>query len=757
MNIFDIIGHIKDPYVSPFIDYYLSDKSNHLPASTKFIDRDNDFLIGDSNGILMKIDFIFVNTEVYVEVANHFTKYNRYCDYKKGTIEYLKFWARELERRRNGMIANCKLMITDIDEYFNSNTHEKRKNALLKPVRITGTHYSYLNYSRIDRTQTDEEKELSKLRGFNPNATIEGFPRFWDGSYWKHKLDEFALDNMLNRCDSKARRKGFTFQESNDSAHTVNLTKGINIIHFAYDSDQYLLAKGKLTWLTKRNLDWYDKHTYWKRGFIKEELSNIITGFKKSKEGNKIYGFISSISSVGTRNTSSSVGATAYRIKGEESGANPSLQETVDITMSVGEVGANKVGNLCLFGTGGTKGANWAAFANIFFNPLQYNMLAMENIWDKNARHNICGFFFPQIWNYEPHIDKDGNSKLIDAYYVDKQDKDNKRKYSRGEELLIYLGQRANSPEEAFTTTIENIFTSDDLTNHIKFVRHSDTVTFEDGIVMCDDGKRYKFKTNEQLRLEGYRVHPHITDVPFKASNDNHGCLRIFDRPIRDIYGVIPDNVYFISYDTVRVNKETKDITNKHSLNSFKVWEIPNTYNKVGRYRIVASYCGRPNTLEEADKIALYTAEFYNARILFEYGSGETFINFKKWGKLDRLLKDPTHKIEQKQIKSDIGFGIVIGDSDKKLDGLTYLKEWLYEPIGTNEDGVIKYNLHYINDLSFLLELQIFDFKHNFDRISDAIVAIYKIKSISISKSQSIVNTTNKRLSLSKLLKEYSL
>ena len=67
---------------SPFIDYILEDKESYKPLFSSicrftgkpWIDRDNDFLIGESGGVLMKIDFIFVGTEIFSRVADFYEK-----------------------------------------------------------------------------------------------------------------------------------------------------------------------------------------------------------------------------------------------------------------------------------------------------------------------------------------------------------------------------------------------------------------------------------------------------------------------------------------------------------------------------------------------------------------------------------------------------------------------------------------------------------------------------------------------------------
>ena len=139
--------------------------------------------------------------------------------------------------------------------------------------------------------------------------------------------------------------------------------------------------------------------------------------------------------------------------------------------MSNSESGAMRIGTIRVYGTGGTKGANWEAFSNCFYNPGKNDMLPMENIWDANSRHAVCGFFFPQIWDYEPFIE-DGNSLLFASWKDDYDKKRGAEKEKDAGEYNIYVGQRANSPNEAFTNTQENIFHSPELTNHINAIKY---------------------------------------------------------------------------------------------------------------------------------------------------------------------------------------------------------------------------------------------------------------------------------------------
>ena len=56
-------------------------------------------------------------------------------------------------------------------------------------------------------------------------------------------------------------------------------------------------------------------------------------------------------------------------------------------------------------------------FEQNFYNPKAYNFMPFENVWDKDARDQVCGFFKPYCWGLQGEIkvkgDKDGNSNIV--------------------------------------------------------------------------------------------------------------------------------------------------------------------------------------------------------------------------------------------------------------------------------------------------------------------------------------------------------
>lgn len=743
---------------SPFIDYILEDKESYKPLSSSicrftgkpWIDRDNDFLIGESGGVLMKIDFIFVGTEIFSRVADFYEKHGCYCLEPDDSPNAVKFWQREMDRRVKGVQAYCKLYIKDIPAYLAAKSDAERK-ALLHKVRITGDHYNYLNYGRIERAPNEKErKQLDKEGRFKVN-TVEGFPRFWDGDYWNFKIDELIANNSCNLCKAKARRKGFSYKRGSQAANTINANKNVTVT-LAADQMDYLTEKGATSYMVKVNLDWYEDKTYWRRGYLSENFDKgIELGYKKSKEGQKAFGFRSKLLSVAIgKNESAAVGKKAIETDFEEAGKCPNLQKALDVMMSNSESGAMRIGTIRVYGTGGTKGANWEAFSNCFYNPGKNDMLPMENIWDANSRHAVCGFFFPQIWDYEPFIE-DGNSLLFASWKDDYDKKRGAEKEKDAGEYNIYVGQRANSPNEAFTNTQENIFHSPELTNHINAIKYDKSNHFyEDGWYILDDG-RVRFITKqeciERTTFGSDRFHEYITDVPHNSKTDVHGCIREFYSPIPN-----DGSLYFISYDPYRVDKNKEEVSTKNSLASFQVWMRTNSKTPYMGKRLVASYCGRLDTMEAVDKLVLYACLRWNCKVLYEAGTGELVTNFKKWGYRDKLLKDPSSYINRSVDGPRItGYGIVIGDGDIKLEGMRMVRDFLYEIVGKTSDDTPIYRFNQIYDISFLLELDRFIFGRNADRLSSAIVAMFEFRKDSLllereANSKSKTNNTGRKV-----------
>ncbi len=1079
----------------PFIDYLCEDKSKYPKASEgisyitnkPLYDPDNDFLIGNSGGILMNIDFIVINIERLSKAADTFDEYGTYCDYDPSTPAYESFWQRETSRRKKGVFIKAKLYYKDIPKFFDINTTDEERESLLQPLRITGAHYTYLNYGRIERTPNDKERARLKREGAEYVETVMGFPRYWDGDYWNFKIDEFIANNKFHLTKAKARRKGFSYKRGSQAANTINLFPNVTVT-LAADQLAYLTDKGATTFMAKKCLDHFEEHTFWRRGYISEAIDDILLGYRVSTKGLKNFGWMSNLYSVACgKNESAAVGKKAIEIDFEEAGkcvakgtrfimfdgsiknvedivagdilmgpdskprtvlatthgidnmykvipengiehivnskhpirtiyrkaygnivreelitapnhiktlslhprwrecyalekvngiefehkdvlidpyifglwigdgdkdsarftnpdievidalkefanANnlvcniynhstsklakrisftkkdcslnwfrqaldamgvkdnkfipknyictdresrlqflagiidtdgnydarkhnfeiiqklesvtagivyiarslgikttvktkvvngctyyrifllskgwiiptkvkrkqcpeytalqknplecrfdiesigkdeyygfevdgdslclledftifhncPNLQKALDVTLSNTESGAISVGTIRVYGTGGTKGANWAAFSKAFYNPKMNKMLCMENVWDINKRHEVCGFFFPQIWDCEPYVER-GNSIIFTAYAWDKQDKENHFHNNDSETHIIYKAQRANTPAEAFINTTENMFASPELNLHVSdLINDNATRFFQDGWIVVNDlgnsNKAEFIPKAECIKRDIFgkgRFHEFVNQVPHGSRDDTHGCVRMYYRPFL-VNGEVPKDLYFVSVDAYKVDKAQKDVTDKHSLYSAQVWMRSNTITPYPNQKLlVCEYIGRLDTMEQNDIVTMGMCLMYNAECCPEAGTGETVSNFIKYKLRRYLMLDPTNANTRKLTNpNNNDYGIVIGDSDKKYNGLRMLKEFIYEPLSYTADGKPIRRLKSISSVRLLLECQRFTAEGNFDHISAAIVAMYVFLADSLNTKRLVEGNT---------------
>lgn len=1079
----------------PFIDYLCEDKSKYPKASEgisyitnkPLYDPDDDFLLGNSGGILMNINFIVINIERLSRSADTFDEYGTYCDYDPSTPAYESFWQRETSRRKKGVIIKAKLYYKDIPKFFDKATTDEERDLLLKPMRITGAHYTYLNYGRIERTPNAREREKLKREGAEHVETVMGFPRYWDGDYWNFKIDEFIANNKFHLTKAKARRKGFSYKRGSQAANTINLFPNVTVT-LAADQLAYLTDKGATTFMAKKCLDHFEEHTFWKRGYISEVIDDILMGYRVSTKGLKNFGWLSNLYSVAIgKNESAAVGKKAIEIDFEEAGkcvakgtrfimfdgsiknvedivagdvlmgpdskprtvlatthgidnmykvipengiehivnskhpirtiyrkaygnivreelitapnhiktlslhprwrecyalekvngiefehkdvlidpyifglwigdgdkdsarftnpdievidalkefanANnlvcniynhstsklakrisftkkdcslnwfrqaldamgvkdnkfipknyictdresrlqflagiidtdgnydarkhnfeiiqklesvtagivyiarslgikttvktkvvngctyyrifllskgwiiptkvkrkqcpeytalqknplecrfdiesigkdeyygfevdgdslclledftifhncPNLQKALDVTLSNTESGAISVGTIRIYGTGGTKGANWAAFSKAFYNPKMNKMLCMENVWDINKRHEVCGFFFPQVWDCEPYVER-GNSIIFTAYAWDKQDKENHFHNNDSETHIIYKAQRANTPAEAFINTTENMFASTELNLHVSdLINDNATRFFQDGWIVVNDlgnsNKAEFIPKAECIKRDIFgkgRFHEFVNQVPHGSRDDTHGCVRMYYRPFL-VNGEVPKDLYFVSVDAYKVDKAQKDVTDKHSLYSAQVWMRSNTITPYPNQKLlVCEYIGRLDTMEQNDIVTMGMCLMYNAECCPEAGTGETVSNFIKYKLRRYLMLDPTNANTRKLTNpNNNDYGIVIGDGDKKYNGLRMLKEFIYEPLSYTADGKPIRRLKSISSVRLLLECQRFTAEGNFDHISAAIVAMYVFLADSLNTKRLVEGNT---------------
>ena len=725
----------------PFLDYINEDKSRYKHAKDcGFVDDDDLFLIGDSGGFLMNINpkVKFINTELFYEVADYYRKYKKFTNYKMDSIPHRQFRKREQYRRIHGFSAPCLLM----------------PDGSIRNVRITGSHYNFLNYIRIE--QLDER--TVKKGNTNTAKKHYDFPKFFDSQFWMFHVMEFVENNGLHLLIDKTRRGGFSYMMAADSANAVNCQSRKVVIHVANDS-KYLTMTGGLTDFAVNNLKFYEEASPFIRGIYSTVKSDFRLGYKLPNGVEADKSWRSSLISVSANNNPDcAIGKDAVKVKVEEVSTMNNFDEFMQVTEPAMRTGAYTTG--CLHAWGTATSGNMQVFEQNFYNPKAYNFMCFENVWDKDCRDQVCGFFKPYCWGLQGEIngvhgvDKDGNSNIAVGLEIARRERLKKKESSKTyAEYINYLGQYANFPSESFSSASENIFSSEELSAWEEKLRvDNDLKFYVDGILEEDETGKVQFKSNARLVQEGKQVYDYIQGVPRRGHEHPHGCIRRWFAPeyieqqSDNGWGInkkeIPVGLYSITYDPVGVDKDKKEITNKHSHNSIKVWMNPHYLNGF-KQKLVACYYGRPDKLEEADRICYLLAKYYNCigETHVEINRGETVSNFKKWGALKYLAKEPLF-VWDPSFKGKINttYGYNISGAARKLDCIRLLKEFLYEEIGKDEHGNPIRNFHRIYDYQTILELKKWNNVGNFDRVSEMILRGIQWKGMNILANDALSN-----------------
>lgn len=726
----------------PFLEYIEEpdkEKNYKKASDCGWYDPHNNFLIGDSGGFLLNIrPGKFINTELFNEPARTYQATGKYTQFKVDSIPHRQFRRRECDRRRNGFSAPCW----------------QNPDGSIEDIWITGAHYNFLNYTRMERT--DESSVIITNHGATAKK-IYSFPSFIDAQFWTFQIIEFCRRNGLHLIIDKTRRGGFSYIMASDSSNEINLSKHKVVIHVAADN-KYLTKQGGLSDFAVNNLKFYEEKTPFKRGIFSPTADSFKLGYRMKNGVEADDSWSSSLLSVSANNNPDcAIGKDAVTIKVEELSTMQNFDDFMNVTEPTMTVGTRTTGTLMAWGT--ATAANMQIFEQNFYNPRAFNFMPFENVWDNDARNEVCGFFKSYAWGLEGEIDgvkgfdEDGNSNLRIGLKLAARERIKKKETAKTfSEYLNYLGQRALFPAESFSSASENIFSSEALNKFEDKLRVDNSYRFyTDGELFEDGLKKIYFKSNARIKIENpdAKIYDYIQGVPRRGNEDPHGCIRVWFAPeyeetyINDrlVRAILP-GTYVAVYDPVGIDKDKKEITDRHSHNSMFVVEMPRERNGF-KPKLCAAYYGRTERLEEADEKFYRLCKWYNCigTGLVEINRGETVSNFRKWKATKYLGHEPLF-VWDATIKEKVStsYGYSIGNSPKKLDGLRLLKEFLYEVIGKNEFGEDIYVFERFLDYQTILELKKFNADGNFDRISSLILLGIYWKSIDIKGKRELAN-----------------
>lgn len=668
-------------------------------------------------------DIAFCNTSEFTKAGKYFLKNGVYTKAPEGTKDFVDFWDREEYRREHGMTLPGKLMTN------------ARGETVIQDVHITGEHYGFLNYGQILRTK-DPEDVADVIKGGHllKHARKTGekdrsFPDFWDGHFHFFNAKAQARAMGLHLAASKGRRKGFSYIGGWSAANKYDRYKFRTTVIGAFDKKYLTKGDGTMT-MAKNYLDFLNEHTDWYKNRLIDAVDHVKSGYKlRGVPGERGYRSQIIAVSFGPSNPDAAIGKDAEEIQFEEAGKFPNLLESLEVTIPTLEDGDLVTGLIVVYGTGGTKEANWEDFEKLFYNPSLYGFMAFDNIWDDNSRGLPCGFFFPHQQNLIPHIDDAGNSNTKSALAsMDRKRAIKKNASQSPADYQLYIGQHPKNPREAFSRTSNKYLYSRELEEHwnnltrdpqYKQIFRAGRLHYNaEGKIVLDEGQATKT--------------PPIFDFPLKEKNvSKDGCFLEWSPPYRNDKGEIPAGLYTAWHDPYATDKDADKVSVHDSFGAVYIYENINNFTPGRGDRVVAEYYGRPPKVDDYNEQLFMILKYYNAKMMFENDRGDV-IPYAKRNREQRhtnyLMPEPD-VIVRKQLGKKLGreYGMSMDDK-KKIKGAKWFKDWLYTQRSVDGENNALYNFHYIYSPALIKECMDWDLIGNFDRVSACIVGQYQIQ-----------------------------
>jgi len=467
---------------------------------------------------------------------------------------------------------------------------------------------------------------------------------------------------------------------------------------FAYEN----LPGGMLTFNKYYPCPFFKKST----GSLQAGAKNVFRHEYRVKEGDtwKIRGTKSKVYHRAFKNDSyASNGTRTNYLVFEEAGLFTNLKEAYKSSVDTQMNGSFKFGTTIIGGTGGNMEGGTVDLSEMYTNPDAYDAISFPDIYED--KYNKIGYFIPYYKALNQY--KDDNGITIEEKAKGYTDKEREKKKARSSS--IYNSHIQNNPDtvsEMFLSKSSNKFPVKELQEQLfkvektKELREAGTP----GEFVFDTEGKVQFKPNPRLNP--------IKHYPLKDEDDKEGCVVIYEHPSKDVFGNIPFGLYVAGNDPV----DQDEAVESPSLMSTFIYKTFQTFDRTYNI-IVAEYTGRPERADEAYEITRRLLLYYNAQCLYE-NMLTGFKAYMQQKKTLHLLKQQPGILKKIVPNSKVKreYGIHMSKEIKQQMEL-YIRDWLIEERGEDEEGRKVLNLHKILSIPLLQELIMYDGERNTDRV----------------------------------------
>lgn len=626
---------------------------------------------------------ILEDADYFRQPALHFQKHGCYTFLKPNSnpnSEYRKFWDEERRRCWEGLIRPSD------------------------GAWISGYNYWFLNYQPMMVNKITEGKKKA--------IRTEAFPFVQEGNVWRYiylynarELGHHAIELAKRGC-AKSYSLAAIMGHNLILGESEESRKRIITVLTAYQKEYLSDSKDGTLAKFKPAINFSFSNTPFPRLMLKNSPNEMTWQMGYRDEYNIERGSLNQVLAVSAKDDSEKLRGKRGWILFEEMGSFKGLLSLYDITRKSVEDGDYTFATMYLVGTAAEDESDFSSAKTLLYYPEAYNILSVPNVYDRPKQgKSTFGYFFPSYVNRAGCYNKDGVSDVVKAL-IEILLQRNKAKYSADpKSVLRVIAEDPITPAEAIIKVKSAFFPITALTERLQQL-DTDVHAFDDvhiGKLVINKDNKVEFKLTNDTPIRKYGV-----------ENDTPGAIEIFEMPVEDRSGNIPNTRYIIGHDPV-----DNDQAESSSLSSTFVLDLWTD-------KIVAEYTGRQNFADDNFEIVRLLCLFYNAKCLYESNKKGMYAYFAKMN-CTHLLADTPEYLRDKQMVKYSSFGSnakgvnATAAINNYSNGL--IRDWLMKPITiiTEVDGVEQevttQNLYLIRNRALLEELIAFNPEINVDRI----------------------------------------
>lgn len=626
---------------------------------------------------------ILENMDYFRQPALHFMKHGCYTFLKPNSnpnSEYRKHWDEEVRRCREGYIRESD------GEW------------------VTGFLYWFLNYCPMMVNKV--------IPGTRKAVRVESFPFFFEGIYWRFHYLHQAREAGKHAIELAKRGCAKSYSLASIMSHNLILGESSEVkrrvitVLTAYQKEYLSDSKDGTLSKFKPGINFSFKNTPFPRLMLKNSPNEMAWQMGYKDEFGIESGSLNQVLAVSAKDDSEKLRGKRGWILFEEMGSFKGLLSLYDITRKSVEDGDYTFATMYLVGTAAEDESDFSSAKTLLYNPDGYNILAIENVYDRPKQGKpTFGFFFPSYVNRAGCYNRDGVSDVTKAL-IEILLARHKAKYSADpKSVLRVIAEDPITPAEAIIKVKAAYFPTVALTERLTQL-DSDPHAFDDvyiGNLTLTSGNKVEFRISNDIPIRKYGV-----------DNSTVGALEIFEMPEKQANGEDFNLRYIMGHDPV-----DNDQAESSSLSSTFVLDLFTD-------RIVAEYTGRQAFAEDNYEIVRLLCLFYNAKCMYEANKKGIYAYFSRM-QCTHLLADTPEYLRDKQMIKYSAFGSNAKGINASAAINNYannlIRDWLLQPVPTiiKESGEEKEvnipRLYSLRNRALLEELISYTPELNVDRI----------------------------------------